>query len=244
MARSVLLGCISIARGVALNRLRKDQDKFNKSVIFGENIMNTLPWQNKQQWVLTQEALNKLLLQLDSNAEKAAREYETIRFKLVKFFEYRGCTFPEEYADETINRVIKKIESGEKIYTDNYASYFLGFARNILREQWKKIDQHPTTLDALPPSQIPKIDPHEIIEKDSQQHSKEQQLECLQKCLEKLSQDNRELINEYYKNDNSLGIETRKALADRLEISLNNLRIRIHRLKEKLEQCVYKCLAD
>ena len=64
----------------------------------------------KKQWSLTKEAFDSLLSWLDPDREWAGEKYEVIRARLIKVFAYRGCHTPEELADETINRVAKKID--------------------------------------------------------------------------------------------------------------------------------------
>src|ERR1044071_7813819 len=69
----------------------------------------------KAPWALTQEAFSKFLHCLDADIGRAAEIYETIRGKLINFFTWRGCQFPEDHADEAINRVIRKLDEGETI---------------------------------------------------------------------------------------------------------------------------------
>ena len=70
---------------------------------------------SKTKWTLTAEAFAKLLACLDPDAETAGEKYEAIRQKLVKFFDWRGAHFPEDCADETLNRVTRKIDEGDVI---------------------------------------------------------------------------------------------------------------------------------
>ena len=68
----------------------------------------------------------------DRIAILAADRYLEIRRNLVRLFEWRGCSTPDEYADETINRCAKKIGEGEEIR--DLATYCVGVARMLLRE--------------------------------------------------------------------------------------------------------------
>ena len=61
-------------------------------------------------WSLSQEDFDALLAWLDPEREQAGLKYEQIRGSLIKIFTGRGCTDPEELADETINRVTAKIK--------------------------------------------------------------------------------------------------------------------------------------
>ena len=60
----------------------------------------------------------------------------------------------------------------------------------------------------------------------------------LRECLRSLPRENRELIIEYYREDGRAKIEDRKALAEKLGISLNALFSRAKRIRDRLEQCV------
>ena len=54
------------------------------------------------------------------------------RQKLLKFFEWRGATAPEDHADEVLNRLARKIEHGEALR--DLSSYSVGVARMMLLE--------------------------------------------------------------------------------------------------------------
>jgi hypothetical protein len=58
----------------------------------------------RQKWSLTQTAFDSLLACLDSDRDIAADRYLRLRRDLVRLFEWRGCSTPDDYADETINR--------------------------------------------------------------------------------------------------------------------------------------------
>lgn len=74
--------------------------------------------------------------------------------------------------------------------------------------------------------------------------SEERELEfdCLEKCLEKLTSRNRDLILDYYRDAEEGMIEHRRALSARLGIGLNALHIRAHRIRANVERCVSECL--
>src|SRR5881396_3250125 len=85
---------------------------------------------SRQKWTLTQDAFDRLLASLNPDRDAAADRYLEIRSKLVRFFEWRGFSTPDEYADETINRCAKKIGEGEEIR--DLASYSIGVARMLV----------------------------------------------------------------------------------------------------------------
>ncbi|HEU4391008.1 MAG TPA: sigma-70 family RNA polymerase sigma factor [Blastocatellia bacterium] len=174
---------------------------------------------------LTKEAFDRLLVWLDQDRDQAAERYEQIRIRLIKMFENRGCANPEDLVDETIDRVARKVHQVAGTYEGNPVLYFHGVARLVHLEHLRK---HPHTLP------VPQIDTTEEIE---------QRYDCLESCLNRLTPGNRELILHYYQNDSETSMDVRRAIAGRLGISPNAVRIRTHRIREGLSRCINDCLA-
>lgn len=177
------------------------------------------------------DAFERLLGVLDPDRERAAEAYETLRQKLVRFFEWRGAGVPQDLADRVVDRVSRKLAEGETI-REKPSAYFYGVARNILREHWDEKKRERAALRALP-REDPSGNPDPVLE---------QRLRCLERCLDALSAENRGLITRYYHGETRRKIENRKNLAGSLAIPLNALRIRACRLREKIERCVVECL--
>jgi DNA-directed RNA polymerase specialized sigma24 family protein len=182
----------------------------------------------RQKWSLTQEAFDRLLLSLDSDRDSAGAIYQETRGKLTRFFEWRGCPFPEDHADETINRVAKRISEGENIR--DLPKYFFGVARLLFLEIQKERARELQALNNLPAAV------------SSSPDSREQGLNCLRHCLESISSKQRDLIIGYYQGEKSNKIKNRQRLSERLQIPINTLRMRALRLREQLEGCVENCL--
>lgn len=178
----------------------------------------------KQQNILTQAAFDSLLSWLDADRDQAGKKYESIRQRLIKIFTSRGRPDAEELADETINRVTLKAPEVAKGYTGDPALYFYGVAHKVFLESLRK-----RTPNVAPP---PVPDSAEV----------EREYQCLESCMEKLPPGNRELVLEYYQNDKQAKINHRKKLAERMGIAQNALRIRAHRIRLNLQQCVTLCL--
>jgi DNA-directed RNA polymerase specialized sigma24 family protein len=177
-----------------------------------------------RQWDITPDAFERFLAWLDPNREQAGTKYEDIRRKLIKIFVCRGCAVPEDLADETINRVIRRMQDLADTYEGDPVAYFYGVARTVHLEHVKK---GPAVL---PP---PLPDPLE---------EKEQAYECLERCMKELTPGNRDLVLEYYKEEKHAKIVHRKELAARLGVALNALRIRAYRIRAGLQGCMESCL--
>ncbi len=185
---------------------------------------------------------DKLLVWLSPNQQEAGQRYETIRQKLLKFFEWQGCFAAEECTDQTMDRVAAKLSQGEEIQTQHQYLYFLGVARNVLLEYLKVQKIKCNSLEELPPSQIPATDPEEIEEDQFGEEQWLKRLSCLRRCLQALSEEKRLTITGYYQGDRRAKIDNRQRLAQWLQLSGNALRIRIHRIRDELESCIERCM--
>lgn len=199
--------------------------------------MNGLPAKTKE-WELTRRSFDKVLASLHPNRDRAAERYEIIRLKLITFFENRGCQIAEELADETMNRVAKRLEEGIAIYTGNPDSYFYGVARNVLKEYWAR----PRPVEASSNDE-PCHDPlkEEAIRKQEQRERVT--LGCQKCCVEGLSRELRNIVIEYYREHPGVKMKKqREALAARLGMTPNALRIKACRIRDKLDECVRNCI--
>lgn len=191
----------------------------------------------KKDWILTKEAFDRLLTSLDANRELAGQKYEIVRGKLVEFFEARGSHSPASDADETINRVARRLDEGETI--QDFNGYFYGVARFLLKEKLRARDKEPTALDLAPP---PIVWPHDE-EQEQRRQEEELRLRCFEVCLSKIPAGHRILIVEYYRETQGVKIEQRKRQAEALNLSLNALRLRACRIRAELGDCINSCLA-
>jgi DNA-directed RNA polymerase specialized sigma24 family protein len=197
--------------------------------------LESAPSSNRQK-ELTQAAFDGLLAQLDADRNAAGVKYENTRTKLVKFFERRGCPSPDDHADEVINIVARQITEGTKI--ENINAYFLGVAKRhvITISRGPEMDplENPDTL----PTKSLSPGSSDIDERDVQ----EMHLRILDHCLDEIGFQHRTLILGYYEENKQAKIDNRKALAESFGIDLNALRIRVCRIRMKLEKCINECV--
>jgi DNA-directed RNA polymerase specialized sigma24 family protein len=179
---------------------------------------------------LNSEALWKLLGQLDPNPELAGEKYETLRHKLMVFFEGRSCgPHSDSLADRTLDRVAAKLAGSVEIYNgSSLPSYCYGVARYVWKEWNAEKKYEPLEGD---PAETRNADPIAAI-----------RLDCLEKCLETLAPESRKLILDYYEGERGQKIWNRTRLAGYLGISQNAVRRRAHWIRVKqLEPCLRRC---
>ena len=180
-----------------------------------------------EQWTVSQSAFERFLEVLDSDREVAGEKYEELRHRIIKFFEWRSCSTPEDLADRTLDRIARKLSSGEQI--QDHINYAYGVARFIFLENRKQTRREdPIETD--------------IAFQTSGDDDGETRMACLESCLDKLPQNSRRMILGYYREDRRAKIDHRKKIADDLGISVNALRIKSLRIRAKLEECVLRCI--
>jgi len=182
---------------------------------------------------LTSQAFIRLLERLGDDEEQAANRYEDLRHTLIRSFEWRGAPFPEEHADETFNRLARKLDEGVEIRNINDYTYTV--ARLVWLEAIKSSDNRRAPLDEIQHEPL-------AIDTSSEVAEKEDRLDCLDDCLDALPYGNRDLIMEYYVDEKRGRIDRRRDLAERLGLRRDALANRAQRLRDKLEQCVTRCL--
>jgi DNA-directed RNA polymerase specialized sigma24 family protein len=183
----------------------------------------------RAQWELTAPALAKLLASLTPDPEQAGARYEAVRLTLVKFFDWQGAALAEDLADETLNRVARKLEEGETLR--DVPTFCHGVARLVLLEYRRSSVQRQVDIEEITPVAAP-----------TATDEPDERRACLDGCLSELPVESRQLILSYYRDDRQQKIDARAALAAQLGIPLNALRSRAQRIRDRLEQCVKRCV--
>ena len=173
---------------------------------------------------LSQEAFFRLLTRLNADPLLAGEEYEKLRARLIYFFERKGCRISAELSDETINRVARRM--GEGLEIKDVFKFSYGVARLVLLEHWNDPKREWDQLDERLSS--PKSD------RGSDNH----RLECMEKCLRALPPEDRDLIVKNCSRDK----RGKEDLASSLGLTINALRIRVFRIRTRLQECREKCL--
>jgi len=194
----------------------------------------------KKYWTLSPHAFDKLLAWLDQHSNSEGRKYVEMRRRLVTYFDRKNCPMPDDLADETLNRVARRLEEEGDIKSEAPAKYCYTVARFVFMEHLRQAKKTDALIDDLrrqpPPSQNPGS------EADVGKEIKEKMLNCLEQCAGELEPANRELIVRYYVGTGRIKIENRRVLAKELGVTLNALSIRACRIRDRLEDCVRQCV--
>jgi DNA-directed RNA polymerase specialized sigma24 family protein len=174
---------------------------------------------------LTPDGFGRFLRWLSDDDELAVVEYQTIRRKLVRYFIHKGCSDPDELFDQTVDIVIRKIEVCAE-YPSPLA-YCYGVARNVWYQDMRERKNVELGENLVSP-EVPDM------------RVREQELECLDLCMDQLSPTDRDVITRYHQGQGRDKIETRRLLADGLG-GANALRIKMCRIRKELRTCVVQC---
>jgi DNA-directed RNA polymerase specialized sigma24 family protein len=175
----------------------------------------------------------RLLFRLDPDVDRAALEYEQLRRTLVKFFDWRGGWPPDECADETLDRLARKLE---EVVVDNIRQYARGIARLVLLERRRHHDASLTDTDA-------NLIADRAAAPTDDADDTERLRDCFDRCLDGFPDSSRALVIDYYAGERTSKINNRRRLASTLGLSDNALRSRVQRLRDRLEHCVHECVS-
>ena len=175
---------------------------------------------------------------LDNGTNSGGQSYLNLRQRLVGYFDRKNCRAPEDLADETLNRVARRLEEEGVIVSETAARYCYIVARFVFHEYLRRSNDE-VPLDALA-NEVADNNTNISASDDEAQH-REQLLRCLDQCTEKLEPAHRELIIRYYHGEQRVKIENRNSLARQLGVTINALTIRACRIRNKLEACVTEC---
>jgi DNA-directed RNA polymerase specialized sigma24 family protein len=191
------------------------------------------------------------LAYLDPNSDRAAETYKNLRQAVIRYLQRHGSGAPEEQADETLEILCRKITQGEPIADVN--SFARGVAANVLKRGMQKESRFESlddthTLGDDPPARNAL---ENRISFAAWQKSKAEELEdmtrarleCMRMCLKQLPDEDRKLLLEYDPNQ-SHDRARREEMAERYGMTSNLLRVKVYRIKERLQRCRDECLKE
>ena len=192
----------------------------------------------------------KLLVTLDPDSDRAAKEYNRLYRALTRYLQNHGSWSPEEHADETLEILCRKITEGVSIIEIN--SYARAVASNVLKRAMQK-ERKFESLENDPINSPQDLSTRhtlvELVSFEAWQESETKEPEelqqakgeCLRICWKKLPVEDRQLMMEYDPRQGHDRVR-REALAKQYGITPNQLRVTIHRIRERLRRCYDDCL--
>ena len=181
---------------------------------------------------MTEETLTRFLDWLDADREQAARKYEALRGRLVEYFSKRQCAAAEDLADDVLNAAMNHLSKQTALFLDNPLPYIFGIARNVYRHYINR--QLLTSGEAGTRLPVDRRQAEEAKEKETLSH-------CLRHCLQQLAEGERQTLLLYYlKAKNQKGKHTEE-MAAHLGCTINALRLKMMRLRERLRDCITLC---
>jgi DNA-directed RNA polymerase specialized sigma24 family protein len=195
----------------------------------------------KKDWTLNPGAFRQFLNWLDEGVDSGGERYLEMRRRLARYFDRRNCSSPDDLADETLNRVARKLEEKGEIVGASPAHFCYIVAKFVFLEFGRRGEHNQTSLDAAMGSGRVMAGLAVPSRPDVGAMAKEKLFDCLERCLGKLQPGDQELILNYYRGEQRVKIERRSELAARFGITMNALSIRACRIRGKLELCVRTC---
>lgn len=172
-------------------------------------------------WTLDAPSFERLLSALNADRDRAAVAYEQLRERITGLLEWWGARPADELADETLDRVARKLDEGAVIADGVFGAYVRGVARMVFFE-W--------TRRPKPVSEFRDV----VMTSGDDDTRDEALLARVDTCLDSLSPADRDLVLRYYAEGKAADI--RRRLAAELGLSPTALRIRAHRLRVRLER--------
>ena len=194
----------------------------------------------KSDWIPTEGSFASLLNWLDQGSDTSGAAYLDVRRRLVTYFDRKGCFNADDLADETLNRVQRRLQEEGSIDSESPAKFCYAVAKYVFLEHLRSGRAKEVSEDLVDfAASRSAADVHANIEETQGQ---ERALVCLEKCVAELDAERREMVIGYYYGEQRAKIDNRRRLAARFGLTMNALSIRTFRIRERLEICVKRCL--
>jgi DNA-directed RNA polymerase specialized sigma24 family protein len=168
--------------------------------------------------------LAKLLDTLSTDQSEAARAYSNLRQSLVRFFHIKGDSAPDEAADIVLDRVAEKLVNRTSI--DDLTKYSFTVAKFVFFERLRAAEKEKRAAQ-------------EFYFRNDGRRDGGDDLRPFRECFESLAAEDRSVLEMYFADLPADQLyESRQRLAGTHEGSINYLRIRVFRLRKRLEKCV------
>jgi hypothetical protein len=171
-------------------------------------------------------AFQRFLARLSPEPEEAGRRYIKMRNNLLRYFILKGEASPEEAADETIDRIAASVNKG--VVIDEVWPYCLGVARLVGLERFRKNKREQQAWMVFTDKIALTFD-----------EARDASYQAMLRCLQSLEEPERQLLIDYcHPVSADERPRQRIDLAKTHNSTLNQLRLRIYRLRARLLECV------
>lgn len=175
------------------------------------------------------DPFEKFLLWLSLDRDLALKKHDEIMRRIRKHFVRKGILESEDLASETRDRVIK-IVNGSREYPNPDALFF-SVAFKVRQEYLRKRKPDPLPADNLLPVPEQETEHKEMLE------------QCLQRCLARLPDSERDLITRYYQGRGPDNVQARRQLMAE-HGGESTLRVKSFRIRAKLRICINGCMTE
>src|SRR6266850_3257762 len=132
----------------------------------------------KKDWNLTPRAFDQLLNWLDEGRNSDGQKYLEMREWLVAYFDRKNCRDPDDLADQTLNRVGRRLEEEGITRSESPAKYCYIVARFVFMESLRAAQKdNALRQEVRPPPYNNTLAFSEAAEKQ------EWMLNCLEQCI-------------------------------------------------------------
>ncbi len=175
---------------------------------------------------MNDESFKILFAALASEADESTVKYTELRNSLVRYFQIKGDADADEAADETLDRVALKLSQNAPV--DNVTNYSFGAARLIFLERLRKAEK---TFKAER-----EFYKHRTSDENA---APQDDFRFFRECFDRLNEPERRILIDYFADLPFFKLtDYREKLSREYDVSLINLRVKIYRLRVRLEDCL------
>lgn len=173
-----------------------------------------------------------LLRALAPSTEAAGLVYRQLHQRLIRFFRLNNASDPEALADETLDRLGRRISTRQPEDIGSPQAFALGIARHLLQEDLRRQRRESEAASEWATHTLANDGHHEDL------------LQALDRCMALMREDQRQLLQSYYQWTGRQKIEHHRQIAEKLGLTMNAMRNRLMRARAELDKCIHKRCSD